>query len=120
LQSDLNPQPFHTNPEAGNLSIYGGMIASGWHTAALMMRLFVDHYLSHVASLGSPGEKRIILDITKTDWKNYFIQKSFPERGSRVRRPSGVNIPGDRRVSSRPQRIRRSQVMIQPRKKPWV
>jgi acyl dehydratase len=31
------------------------MIASGWHTAALMMRLFVDHYLSRVASLGSPG-----------------------------------------------------------------
>ena len=51
----FDPQPFHTDPEAGKLSIYGGMIASGWHTAALMMRLFVDHYLSHVASLGSPG-----------------------------------------------------------------
>jgi acyl dehydratase len=51
----FDPQPFHTDPEAGRQSIYGGMIASGWHTAALMMRLFVDHYLSHVASLGSPG-----------------------------------------------------------------
>ena len=51
----FDPQPFHTDPEAGKRSIYGGMIASGWHTAALMMRLFVDHYLSHVASLGSPG-----------------------------------------------------------------
>jgi acyl dehydratase len=51
----FDPQPFHTDPEAGKLSIYGGMIASGWHTASLMMRLFVDHYLSGVASLGSPG-----------------------------------------------------------------
>ena len=40
----FDPQPFHTDPEAGKLSIYRGMIASGWHTAALMMRLFVDHY----------------------------------------------------------------------------
>jgi acyl dehydratase len=51
----FDPQPFHTDPEAGKRSIYGGMIASGWHTSALMMRLFVDHYISHVASLGSPG-----------------------------------------------------------------
>lgn len=51
----FDPQPFHMDPEAGKRSIYGGMIASGWHTAALMMRLFVDHYLSRAASLGSPG-----------------------------------------------------------------
>jgi len=31
------------------------LIASGWHTAALMMRLYTDHYLSKVANLGSPG-----------------------------------------------------------------
>lgn len=53
--SRFDPQPFHTDPEAGKRSIYGGLIASGWHSAGLMMRLFVDHYLSHVASLGSPG-----------------------------------------------------------------
>ncbi len=53
--SRFDPQPFHTDPEAGKRSIYGGLIASGWHSASLMMRLFVDHYLSHVASLGSPG-----------------------------------------------------------------
>jgi len=51
----FDPQPFHTDPEAGRQSIYGGLIASGWHTASLMMRLFVDHFLSHNASLGSPG-----------------------------------------------------------------
>ena len=51
----FDPQSFHTDPEAAKRSMYGGLIASGWHTAALMMRLIVDHYLSHVASLGSPG-----------------------------------------------------------------
>ena len=51
----FDPQSFHTDPEAAEKSMYGGLIASGWHTAALMMRLIVDHYLSHVASLGSPG-----------------------------------------------------------------
>ncbi len=51
----FDPQPFHTDPEAAKQSIYGGLIASGWHTAAIMMRLCVEHYLSRVASLGSPG-----------------------------------------------------------------
>ena len=34
---------------------FGGLIASGWHTAAMMMRLFVDNFLPTSASLGSPG-----------------------------------------------------------------
>jgi acyl dehydratase len=51
----FDPQPFHTDPEAAAQSAFGGLIASGWHTASLMMRLFVDHYLSAVASLSSPG-----------------------------------------------------------------
>ncbi|MFZ0614081.1 MAG: MaoC family dehydratase [Desulfobacterales bacterium] len=51
----FDPQVFHTEPEAAKSTVYAGLIASGWQTAALMMRLFVDNYLSHVASLGSPG-----------------------------------------------------------------
>src|SRR5919106_564013 len=49
------PLSYHTDKEAAKTSIYGGLIASGWHTAALMMRLYTDHYLSRVANLGSPG-----------------------------------------------------------------
>lgn len=49
------PLPYHTDREAAKKSIYGGLIASGWHTAALMMRLYTDNYLSQVANLGSPG-----------------------------------------------------------------
>ncbi len=51
----FDPQPFHTDPVAAKQSIFDGLIASGWYTAGLMMRLYVDHYLSHVASLSSHG-----------------------------------------------------------------
>ena len=50
-----DPQYFHTDLEAAKGSPFGGLIASGWHTAGLMMRLLVEHYLPHAASLGSPG-----------------------------------------------------------------
>ena len=53
--SKFDPQPFHTDPEAAGHGPFGGLIASGWHTAGVMMRLFADHYLSRVASLGGPG-----------------------------------------------------------------
>jgi acyl dehydratase len=51
----FDPQYFHTDAEKAKASRFGGIIASGWHTAALAMRLYVDHYLSHAASLASPG-----------------------------------------------------------------
>jgi acyl dehydratase len=51
----FDPQYFHVHPEKAVESSFGGIIASGWHTAGLAMRLYVDHFLSHVASLASPG-----------------------------------------------------------------
>jgi acyl dehydratase len=51
----FDPQPFHVDPEAAAAGPFGGLIASGWHTCALMMRLLADQYLSPVSSLGSPG-----------------------------------------------------------------
>ena len=52
---EFDPQVFHTDPEAARKTVYGGLIASGWHTCGLFMRLFVEHYLPGPASLGSPG-----------------------------------------------------------------
>lgn len=49
------PLSYHVDKEAAKNSIYGGVIASGWHTAALMMRIYTENYLSKVANLGSPG-----------------------------------------------------------------
>jgi len=51
----FDPQPMHVDPEAAAEGRYGGIIASGWHTVGLAMRLLVDHYISKVASLASPG-----------------------------------------------------------------
>jgi acyl dehydratase len=51
----FDPQYFHIDPERAKSSRFGGLIASGWHTVSLAMRLYVDHYLSHAASLASPG-----------------------------------------------------------------
>jgi acyl dehydratase len=51
-----DPQPFHVDPEAARRSLYGGLIASGWHTCALMMRLSVDAARrDETATTGSPG-----------------------------------------------------------------
>ncbi|MCL2429557.1 MAG: MaoC family dehydratase, partial [Alphaproteobacteria bacterium] len=51
----FDPQPMHTDPEAARAGPFGGLIASGWHTAALMMRLFATHLLSPPSSIASPG-----------------------------------------------------------------
>jgi acyl dehydratase len=51
----FDPQYFHTDPDKAKASRFGGIVASGWHTICLAMRLYVDHYLTHAASLASPG-----------------------------------------------------------------
>jgi len=51
-----DPQWFHTDPDrAAEESPYGGLIASGWHTAAMSMRLLVDCFLNKTATLGAKG-----------------------------------------------------------------
>jgi acyl dehydratase len=50
-----DPQPMHTDPEAARTGRFGGLIASGWHTAALMMRLYTTNFLSPESSAASPG-----------------------------------------------------------------
>lgn len=51
----FDPQPFHVDPEKAASSYYGGLIASGWHTVSIYMRLLVDVLLQDTQSLGSPG-----------------------------------------------------------------
>jgi acyl dehydratase len=86
----FDPQPIHTDAAAATDGPFGGLIASGWHTAALMMRLFVDHYLSSVASLASPGidelrwlkpvrpGDRLRIRVTVTEAR---VSRSKPDRG---------------------------------------
>jgi acyl dehydratase len=51
----FDPQPFHIDEVAASKSLYGEIIASGWHTSAIYMKLCVESFLNKVASLGSPG-----------------------------------------------------------------
>ena len=52
---EFDPQPFHTDEAAATRSIYGGLLASGWHTGSLAMRILYDGLLKDTMSLGSPG-----------------------------------------------------------------
>ena len=54
--SRYDPQRFHIDADwATAHGPFGGLIASGWHTAAIMMRVLVDNYVCATSSLGSPG-----------------------------------------------------------------
>ncbi len=86
----FDPQLFHTDPEGAKSSIYGGLIASGWHTASLMMREVVRYYLPRAASLGSPGvdELRWFLPVRPGDALSVRMtvleanrSRSKPDRG---------------------------------------
>lgn len=50
---EFDPQDFHTDAEKAKSTVYGGLIASGWHTGSAMMRLITE-FLGE-ASMGSPG-----------------------------------------------------------------
>jgi acyl dehydratase len=51
----FDPQDFHVDPVKAARGPFGGVIASGWHTGSMMMRVLVDRYLSRTSGLGSPG-----------------------------------------------------------------
>lgn len=57
-----DPQPFHVDESAAEDSIFGELVASGWHTAAMTMRMLVDHRLDDDRSMGAVG-------IDELQWK---------------------------------------------------
>jgi acyl dehydratase len=88
--TQFDPQPFHVDAEAGERSIYGGLIASGWHTASLAMRMACDAYLLDSSSAGSPGidELRWLQPVRAGDTIRVDVvmvetrpSKSKPDRG---------------------------------------
>jgi len=56
---EYDPQRFHISPEAGEQTIFKGIIASGWQTCGFMMRMMCDDFLLDSSSLGSPGLENI-------------------------------------------------------------
>ena len=84
-----DPQPFHIDPNVAKNGPYKGIIASGWHTCALVMRTLVENYFSTISSIGSPG-------IDELRWL-------FPVRpGDKL--SVRVSVLGTRRSQTRPDR----------------
>ena len=86
----FDPQDFHVDPQAAQSSPFGGLIASGWHTAALMMRLLTDHFICRESGMGSPGidELRWLKPVRPGDVLSLRVtvvsaapSKSKPDRG---------------------------------------
>jgi acyl dehydratase len=85
-----DPQQMHLDPARAAQGPYGGLIASGWHTSAMMMRLFADNFLSPASSLGSPGidELRWLVPVRPGDRLHLRVRviearrsRSKPDRG---------------------------------------
>jgi acyl dehydratase len=57
--TQFDPQPFHIDHAAAEASMYGAVIASGWHTCSMMMRIVVDGMMAKASSMGSPGLEKV-------------------------------------------------------------
>lgn len=86
----FDPQSFHVDADAARQSMFGGLIASGWHVTAKLMRLFVDNYVDQRTALGSPGvdEVRWLKPVRPGDTLDAWVEcagkvpsKSRPEMG---------------------------------------
>jgi len=106
--TQYDPQPFHVDEAAAEQSIYGGLIASGWHTVSLFMRLLVDGLLCRAASMGSPGvdEVRWLKPVRPGDTLSarsiihaVIPSRSKPDRGILRTTYEMFNQDGDRVLS---------------------
>ena len=89
--SKYDPQPFHLSDEAAAQTYFGRLSASGWHTAAMAMRMTVEHMKDRrSASLGSPGidELRWLKPVypgdvlrCETELLDMRVSQSRPEMG---------------------------------------
>lgn len=100
----FDPQPFHTDPHSAAHSFYGGLIASGWHTCAVGMRLMCDTYINRSLSMGSPGVdnirwlKPVRVGDTVTYWRHVLetrVSASRPNAGLVKSRWEAVNQRGE-------------------------
>ena len=86
---EFDPQVFHLDEEAAKQTIYGGLLASGWHTGSLMMRLLWDGLLKDTISLGSPGidEMRWVRPVRPGDTLSarLTVLECIPSRSKRDR-----------------------------------
>ena len=106
----FDPQDFHTDPVKAAKSPFGGVIASGWHTGSMMMRVLVDRYLSRLAGMGSPGMEYAAVDRAGASGRPLVVQV-HGDRGAALRiearsRRRAHSDRGDQRQGRRPAQCR--------------
>ncbi len=101
--TQFDPQPFHTDPEAAKSSFFGGLAASGWHTAAITMRLLVTGGPQIAGgTIGAGGDLRWPTPTRPGDRLHVKItvesvtpSTSRPDRGSAMLRIETLTSKGD-------------------------
>ncbi len=102
--AEFDPQPFHLDAEAARQSLFGGLAASGWHTAALTMRLLVESDIKPVGGIIGAGfdelrwprpvrpgdELRVESEVLEVR-----LSKSRPEQGMIKVRTTTLNQKGE-------------------------
>lgn len=100
---EYDPQSFHLSEEGGRATPYGGLIASGWQTASLTMRMLADHAVSR-HGLGSPGldELRWFKPVRPGDTLSVRVtvletrrSATRPDRGIVTQRTEALNQTGE-------------------------
>ncbi|QYF96202.1 MaoC family dehydratase [Massilia sp. PAMC28688] len=102
--SQFDPQPFHVDQQAAADSMFGGLVASGWHTCSMMMRMVVDGLMAASSSMGSPGVDKVrwLLPVRAGDtlavsYETTAVKASAskPDRGVVWSRWSALNQRGE-------------------------
>ena len=88
--AEFDPQPFHLDEAAASSSIFGGLVASGWHTAALTMRLMVESDMRIAGGLVGVGVEQVRWPHPVRPGDRIRVEIEVVEvRPSRARIPSG-------------------------------
>ncbi len=102
--AEFDPQPFHLDEAAARASLFGGLVASGWHTAALTMRLLVNGEFQPVGGLIGLGVEEIRWprpvrpgDVLRVESEVLDVRtsKSQPDRGVVKVRNTTFNQDGE-------------------------
>ena len=96
-----DPQPMHIDPGAATNTIYAGLIASGWHTVSLFMRLLVENLVAKTVSLGSPGVDELRWPLPVRPKDRLSGQMEVLEPGSPAAGPPWASFGGAARCGIR-------------------
>ncbi|KVE39150.1 MaoC family dehydratase [Burkholderia sp. TSV86] len=105
-----DPQPFHLDEAAAKASMFGGLVASGWHTCSVFMGMLVRNVLQGSTSMGSPGidEIRWLKPVRVGDTITMYnkildkrVSASRPDRGIVSTEWEGVNERGETVITVR-------------------